>query len=101
MKAKIAVLIFIFVGSLTAARGDQMIERVQQILKEQGFYYGEVSGQMNSDLTAAIRRYQIRSGLQVNGQLNNETLQSLGVTSAGVPQTATKPSSTPVLPKNA
>ena len=52
---------------------------VQQALKDQGFYYGEVSGEMNANLTAAIRRYQIRNGLQVSGELNNETLKSLGI----------------------
>ena len=91
MKAKIAALIFI--GSLMVARGDQMIERVQQALKDQGFYYGEITGQMSPDLTAAIRRYQIRSGLQVNGQLNSETLQSLGTNSSASAQTAAKPAS--------
>ena len=67
MKAKIAALIFI--GSFMLARADQMIESVEQALKDQGFYYGEITGQMSSDLTAAVRRYQIRSGLQVTGQL--------------------------------
>jgi len=82
------------------ARADQMIESVQQALKEQGFYYGEVTGQMSSDLTAAIRRYQIRSGLQVNGQLNSETLQSLGINSSGSRQPVTKPAlPSPTAPK--
>jgi peptidoglycan hydrolase-like protein with peptidoglycan-binding domain len=101
MKAKIAALIFLFIGSMTLARADQIVERVQQILKEQGFYYGEVTGQMSSDLTAAVRRYQIRSGLQVNGQLNGETLQSLGVNSSGAPQPAATPAPAPALTKNA
>ena len=91
MKAKIAALIFI--GSLMVARADQMIERVQQALKDQGFYYGEITGQMSPDLTAAIHRYQIRSGLQVNGQLNSETLQSLGTNSSASAQTTAKPAS--------
>jgi peptidoglycan hydrolase-like protein with peptidoglycan-binding domain len=99
MKAKIA-LIFIFIGSLMVARADQMIEGVQQALKDQGFYYGEVTGQMSSDLSAAIRRYQIRSGLQVNGQLDSETLQSLGLNSSGSAQPAAKPASPqPAAPK--
>jgi peptidoglycan hydrolase-like protein with peptidoglycan-binding domain len=97
MKARIAALIF--VGSLTLVRADQMVESVQQALKDQGFYYGEITGQVSSDLTAAIRRYQIRSGLQVNGQLNNETLQSLGINSSASAQPAAKPASpSPVAP---
>lgn len=94
MKIKIAALIFI--GSITLVRADQVIESVQQALKDQGFYYGEISGEMNANLTAAIRRYQIRSGLQVTGELNNETLQSLGVNSSGATrQTTNSASPTP------
>ncbi len=71
-------------------RADQLVERVQQALKDQGFYYGEVSGEMNANVTAAIRRYQIRNGLQVSGKLNNETLKSLGIESSAPAQPATK-----------
>ena len=91
MKIKIAVLIFI--GSVILTRADQLVESVQQALKDQGFYYGEVSGEMNATLTAAIRRYQIRNGLQVNGELNSETLQSLGINSSASARPATKPAS--------
>ena len=76
---------------LTSA--DQLVERVQQALKDQGFYYGEVTGEMNANVTAAIRRYQIRNGLQVSGELNSETLQSLGIDSSGSARPATKPAS--------
>ncbi len=44
---------------------DQTTESVQQALKDQGFYYGDITGQRNADTTAAIRRYQIRNGLQI------------------------------------
>lgn len=81
MKSWIAALIL--VGSMALARADQLIESVQQALKDQGFYYGEVTGQKSANLSAAIRRYQIRNGLQVTGELNAETLRSLGLDSAG------------------
>ena len=74
-------------------RADQLIESVQQTLKDEGFYYGEVSGEMNANLTAAIRRYQIRNGLQVSGELNDETLRSLGIKSSGSSRATTKPAS--------
>lgn len=74
-------------------RADQVIESVQQALKEEGFYYGEVNGDMNANLTAAIRRYQIRNGLQVTGELNDETLRSLGIKSAGSSRPMTRPAS--------
>jgi peptidoglycan hydrolase-like protein with peptidoglycan-binding domain len=99
MKTRIAALIF--VGSLMLARADQMIESVQQTLKNQGFYYGEITGETSADLTAAIRRYQIRNGLQVNGALNHETLQSLGINSSASAQPAAKPASpSPAAPKS-
>ena len=88
MKIKIAALIFI--GSITLVRADQLIESVQQTLKDQGFYYGEISGETNATLTAAIRRYQIRNGLQVTGELNDETLRSLGIKSSGSPRQTVK-----------
>src|SRR6266446_9444862 len=91
MKIKIAVLIFI--GSTMLMRADQLVESVQQALKDQGFYYGEVTGEMNANVTAAIRRYQIRNGLQVSGELNAETLQSLGINSSTSARPATKPAS--------
>jgi peptidoglycan hydrolase-like protein with peptidoglycan-binding domain len=48
---------------------------------------------MNANLTAAIRRYQIRNGLQVSGELNDETLRSLGIKSSGSSRPATKAAS--------
>src|SRR5437870_12033533 len=83
MKLRVAILVLISsVGSLWA---DQAIQNVQQALKDQGFYYGEITGTKDADTTAAIRRYQIRNGLQITGDLNDETLKSLGVNSSGAP----------------
>jgi len=91
MNTRIAALILL--GSIMLTRADQLVERVQHALKDQGFYYGEVTGEMNANVTAAIRRYQIRNGLQVSGELNSETLQSLGIDSSGSARPATKPAS--------
>jgi peptidoglycan hydrolase-like protein with peptidoglycan-binding domain len=91
MNTRIAALILL--GSMMLMRADQLVEHVQQALKDQGFYYGEVTGEMNANVTAAIRRYQIRNGLQVSGELNSETLQSLGIDSSGSARPATKPAS--------
>src|SRR5207237_3808120 len=88
MNIRIAALILL--GSIMLTRADQLVERVQQALKGQGFYYGEVTGEMNANVTAAIRRYQIRNGLQVSGELNSETLHSLGVDSSALARPATK-----------
>ena len=77
-------------------RADQTIQSVQQTLKDQGFYYGNVTGDKSAETTAAIRRYQIRNGLQVTGEINPETLSSLNVNSnqAASSQPASKPAVT-------
>lgn len=67
----------LFTG-MSTLRADQTIQSVQQALKDQGLYYGEVNGEKSADTSAAIRRYQIRKGLQITGELNPETLKSLG-----------------------
>jgi len=93
MKLRIAILVLLAsVGGLSA---DQAIQNVQQALKDQGFYYGEITGTKDADTTAAIRRYQIRNGLQITGDLNEETIKSLGVDSSGARAIA-KASPTPV-----
>lgn len=69
-------LALLLLGAVTLA-GDQL-RNVQTELKNLGFYYGEVNGQASSETTAAIRRYQIRNGLEVTGTLNQETLAAIG-----------------------
>src|SRR5258707_9164981 len=93
MNMKITTAAVIFMGSMMLMRADQLVESVQQALKNEGFYYGEVNGDMNANLTAAIRRYQIRNGLQVSGELNDETLRSLGIKSSGSSRPTTKAAS--------
>jgi peptidoglycan hydrolase-like protein with peptidoglycan-binding domain len=83
MAMKITIAAVMFMGSVMLMQADQLVESVQQALKDEGFYYGEVNGDMNANVTAAIRRYQIRNGLQVSGELNDETLRSLGIKSSG------------------
>jgi len=90
---KITTAAVIFMGSMMLMRADQLVECVQQALKDEGFYYGEVNGDMNANVTAAIRRYQIRNGLQVSGELNDETLRSLGIKSFGSSRPTIKPAS--------
>jgi peptidoglycan hydrolase-like protein with peptidoglycan-binding domain len=81
MKRKILATALCFLALWSLAWADQIVESVQQKLKEQGFYYGEITGTKDTDTTAAIRRYQIRNGLQITGEINAETQRSLGLTS--------------------
>lgn len=73
------VLASILMGVVLAgfAFADSTVAEVQRSLKEQGFYYGEITGQKDADTTAAIRRFQIRNGLEITGELNDETLNAL------------------------
>src|SRR6476620_7274117 len=80
--------------AVSLVRADQGIRSLQQTLKDQGFYYGAVTGDKNAETTAAIRRYQIRNGLQVTGEINEETLRSVNPSSnpvASASQPASKP----------
>ena len=93
MKNRIAIVI-ILLGCIGALRADEVIAEVQQALKDQGFYYGEINGDKNADTTAAIRRYQIRNGLQITGELDNDTLKAL----RSIPRTSSPPPVASVAP---
>ena len=81
MKRSCLTFFALFLVGAGLLRADPTTSAVQQSLKDQGFYYGEVTGNKTADTTAAIRRYQIRNGLQITGEIDAETLRSLGVAS--------------------
>src|SRR6201988_3889459 len=70
--------------AISLVHADQAIRSLQQTLKDHGFYYGSVTGEKSTETSAAIRRYQIRNGLQVTGELNEETSRSLNSSSNSV-----------------
>ena len=80
--------VIVLLGAVALVRADPTIENVQRALKDQGFYYGEVTGENNPDTSAAIRRFQIRHGLQVTGELNDETLRSIQESASASPPPA-------------
>jgi peptidoglycan hydrolase-like protein with peptidoglycan-binding domain len=95
MNRRLLVTALVLLGSWSAAWADPAIESAQQKLKDSGFYYGEINGKKDADTTAAIRRYQIRNGLQITGELSAETQKSLGLTSKPAATPATRPAQTP------
>ena len=95
MNRKLFVTALIFFAGWSLAWADPAVQSAQQKLKDEGFYYGDVNGQKDADTTAAIRRYQIRNGLQITGELNAETLRSLGVSSKPASTPAPRPQHTP------
>jgi len=95
MNRKFFATALVLLAGLSAAWADPAIKSAQQKLKDEGFYYGEINGKKDADTTAAIRRYQIRNGLQITGELNAETQRSLGLTSKPASTPATRPAQTP------
>lgn len=84
------------------AFADERTREAQAELKRQGFYYGEIDGENGAETSAAIRRFQIRNGLEVTGQLNEKTIDALDTAGVNrdspesVPAEATAPA--PVAP---
>ncbi|MGC3988713.1 MAG: peptidoglycan-binding domain-containing protein [Chthoniobacteraceae bacterium] len=58
-------------------RAEDDLQTVQQELKDGGYYFGDVNGQAGPETTQALKRFQIRNGLEVTGQLNDETRKAL------------------------
>jgi len=90
MKIAFAVTLVWLTASI-AAFADSSISEVQQSLKDQGYYYGQITGQKDADTSAAIRRYQIRNGLEITGDLNEETLKSIRSNAGNTAQAAPGP----------
>jgi peptidoglycan hydrolase-like protein with peptidoglycan-binding domain len=90
-----ALALALLFAAITAAQADPQIAAAQQALKDAGFYYGEITGTKDADTTAAIRRYQIRNGLQINGELNAETRKSLRLAGGGSTAPAPAPTRAP------
>ena len=95
MSAKFAAAAFLWFALMSMLLADATMEAVQRTLKEQGFYYGEANGEKNAETTAAIRRYQIRNGLQITGELNDETTKALGIREDTGSQSIAKATPTP------
>lgn len=80
MKAPCILWLLLFIAATAWANDSTRV--LQQKLKDQGFYYGDVNGQPGAETTAALRRYQIRYGLRVTGEVNDETLRAMGLSSS-------------------
>ncbi len=61
-------------GSVSA---DENVREVQEKLRDGGFYSGNIDGAYSSELSAALTRYQIRNGLPITGQLDEDTSKEL------------------------
>lgn len=73
------------VDAVTYKRGStgSAVSQIQTKLKQQGFYNGDVDGVYGSRTEAAVRKYQARYGLKVDGMAGPQTLSYLGISSSG------------------
>jgi peptidoglycan hydrolase-like protein with peptidoglycan-binding domain len=92
MKA-FSLLTLLILSSFESASADPQIAAVQQALKSHALFLGEVTGEIDNATAAAITRFQARRGLEVTGELNEETLQALGLAAAPVPAATSERSS--------
>ncbi len=57
----------------------QNVMKIQQALSDKGYFEGTADGKWNSQTQNALKNYQQSQGLQANGQLDQQTLASLGL----------------------
>jgi peptidoglycan hydrolase-like protein with peptidoglycan-binding domain len=58
---------------------DQVVADVQGVLKEQGYYHGEVDGLVGPQTREALTAYQEATGLSPTASIDEPTLESLGL----------------------
>lgn len=59
------------------------VTEIQKRLKNWGYYTGTVDGVFGSQTEKAVRYFQQKNGLTVDGQVGNQTLAALGITPSG------------------
>lgn len=86
-----SVIILITIGSLFVtsvygvsrygSRGEE-VKQIQTKLKSWGYYNGEVDGIFGSNTQAAVKKFQQKNGLNVDGVVGEKTLIALGINSS-------------------
>ena len=65
------------------------VRTIQEKLKRWGYYFGNVDGIYGSQTVAAVKRFQQKNGLQVDGIAGTQTLKAMGImtssSSSGMP----------------
>mgnify|MGYP000515943463 CR=1 FL=1 len=67
-------------GFVMASRASGLeVERLQQKLKDEGFYQGDITGQYDADTEKAVKAYQAANGLEDDGVAGPATQKALGL----------------------
>lgn len=89
LTAVIAVIALALLGAASASalsrygsRGDEVV-RIQTKLKNWGYYKGEVDGIYGTQTYEAVKYFQRKNGLQVDGIAGPQTLAAMGIASSG------------------
>ena len=78
-----------------AAKSEETnVRAAQQALRDQGYNPGPIDGVMGPRTSAAVRDYQTKQGLTASGQLDDATMDKLGVRGASSASPTTEPQTT-------
>ena len=72
-------------GAVTYQRGSSgsTVRQIQTKLKSWGYYSGGIDGVYGSATEAAVKAFQRKNGLTVDGKAGPQTLQALGISGGG------------------
>src|SRR5437867_4110307 len=70
------------------------VRTAQQALRDQGYNPGPIDGVMGPRTSAAVRDYQTKEGLTASGQLDDATMDKLGVRGASSASPTIEPQTT-------
>ncbi|NLY18713.1 MAG: spore cortex-lytic enzyme [Clostridiaceae bacterium] len=75
--------------SYYGSRGDEVVN-IQKKLKQWGYYKGNIDGIYGYQTYKAVRYFQYKNGLKVDGVVGPETLSALGLPTGVKPQSSNK-----------
>lgn len=76
-----SLLLLILAASICGglARADEATRQVQEELRKRNLFYGDIDGRETPALAAALRDYQERKGFTPTGEVDADTLRSMGI----------------------
>ena len=72
-----------YAAALRQGSSGATVKKVQQKLKNWGYYSGSVDGIYGKNTVAAVKLFQEKNGLTVDGIAGTKTLAAMGITSSG------------------
>lgn len=61
----------------------QEVKQIQTVLKQKGYYFGNIDGIFGTATRTAVRNFQKANGLTVDGIVGKKTLAKLGINGSG------------------